>query len=295
VNPVGHFDVGFVGRLGNALFQLAATIGVAESRDVLPRFNGDWTHRPFFSVPDDWFVDPRDLERRADGRRIAPGCDLVDDGPELAHIRPEYRVYAQDRGLFHRSIGLLRTVLQPSELGWDMIDAASDAYRALPGPVLAVHVRRGDNVVDPGVPNKHEYFVLPTLDYYVAAVRHQLDQRPFESIAFFSDDPAWVEAELAGWARDVLGLEVYVHHGTTRPKEHEPGFETAPISDAVDVALMAMADGHVVTGSTFGIWSAYLAGRGTPTYCWPVYGARIKADASLMFPKTWTRLELARC
>lgn len=283
-------DAGLIGRTGNAMFQIAATVGVAAAVGAEPRINGDWSHRPFFSLPEEWYVDPADWERRPDGRRTLEGALLLDEHPALRHIRPEYRVYAQHFNLFRAQMPVLREAFRPSELGQQMVSEARRRLGDIQGPVLSVHIRRGDNVVDPGVPNKGDYFVLPTEAYYRNAIQMQMDRNPeIRSVVAFSDDPDWVENTL----HDVV---THVHRGQVRPKEHEPGFRTASIADAVDIALMAEADFHVVSGSTFGLWGAFLAGDLDAVHCWPVYGPKLRAiDAGLLFPSTWTRLELSKC
>ncbi len=273
------------GRLGNALFQLAATLGIAERRGESAFFNADWIHRPYFSVPDHFFAPRDDL---AAALAVGQAVELQATG-EVAHIHEQDRIYAQDVNLFLPIINFIRACLAPSAAALEILDGPGCApFNQLPKPILSVHVRRGDNVPgqDPGVADKQNYYVLPNLDYYqraIAALRNWFEPA---SVAVFSDEPAWCERH--------LGSDVdYVHHGLPRPKEHEAAYATAPVRDWVDLQLMARCQYHVVTGSTFGIWGAILAGDNPTIRCTPVYGPKLRRiNEDLLFPSTWSRLEL---
>jgi hypothetical protein len=45
------------GRLGNQLFGIASTIGLALRHGYTPRFPADWKYRDVFNIPDEWFGD----------------------------------------------------------------------------------------------------------------------------------------------------------------------------------------------------------------------------------------------
>jgi hypothetical protein len=48
-------NIGNGGRLGNALFTIASTIGLALRHGYTPRFPADWKYRDVFNIPDEWF------------------------------------------------------------------------------------------------------------------------------------------------------------------------------------------------------------------------------------------------
>lgn len=265
------------GRLGNALFQLAATTAIARRRGQDPVFNADWIHRPYFSVPDEYFTD--------DFTGITP----LEEARELRHLDRRVRVYAQDLRLIEPVLDEVRAWLAPSAQAQEILDGDRFAmFRELPRPVVSVHVRRGDNVVDPGVPDKHNYFVLPPLEYYQQAIVRMHELVDVGSVAVFSDDPRWCQAVLFAH-----GLVDYVHDGVPRPKEHEPAYATAPVLDWIDLQLMATCDAHVVTGSTFGIWGALLADPKAVIRCSPVYGPKLAyIDEDRLFLPSWERRQL---
>lgn len=259
-------DLGRVGRLGNALFECASTIGLAASRADTARFNADWIHRPYFSVPDDLFGD------------LAGGIDAQTLVP---HIDPRAAVYLQDYSLFEAVMPTIREYFAPSEEAQEILDEQK-VFADLPRPILSVHVRRGDNVYDPGVPDKHLYYPVPDAAYYGDAMDEQRDRHPgIASVAVFSDDPDWCEQNLTA---------DYFHQGVARPKEHEPDFLTAPVLDWIDLQLMARCEHHVLSNSSFGVWGALLAGDPAAIISWPFFGPKLDyIDAALQFPDTWTR------
>jgi hypothetical protein len=48
-------NIGNGGRLGNHLFTIASTIGLALRHGYTPRFPADWKYREHFNIPDEWF------------------------------------------------------------------------------------------------------------------------------------------------------------------------------------------------------------------------------------------------
>lgn len=270
-------DLSRVGRLGNALFQFAATCGIAHRRGTAPIFNADWIHRPYFSVPDELFADQADINQMLDEHGIH-----MQDCDELHHIRPRHRMYAQDVRLFASIMPRIREWLAPSSAAWGTLGQFGD-FHSLPYPRLAVHVRRGDNVPgqDPGVADKQNYVILPGDHYYKEAIAVMRERYKPASVVAFSDEPGWCERNL-----DVD----FVFHGQPRPKEHEPEYATAPVLDWIDLQLIAQCQYHIVTGSTYGIWGALLADTQGAMRCHPVYGPKLAdIDESLLFPREWDR------
>lgn len=255
--------LGRAGRLGNQLWQIASTLGVADSRGREVSFP-EWDYAPFFSIPDRYFSNQ-------------PGIDVRSFVP---HLSPDAATYLQDYSLFSGIARQIELWFKPSTLAQETIETCGDFHR-LRRPILSVHVRRGDNVpgADPGVVDKHLYHPLPPLDYYQRAIA-MCDG--YQSIAVFSDDPEWCVENIPA---------DYYHFGQPRAKEHLPEYND-PFNDWLDLFLMAQCDGgHVVPNSTYGWWGAFLSGDETPIVPKPWFGPRIVSNADLMFPKGWRQLE----
>lgn len=258
--------LGNLGRLGNQLWQIASTIGLAHAHNVAPRFP-PWAYMRYFSVPEEFFVErPNGIEATA----LVPHMDERAAG------------YLQDYGLWVDVAPHIRSYFKPSSLALATLENYEE-FAALPRPILGVHVRRGDNVQenDPGTPNKHLYHPMPTVEWYLEAMRALREGT--KSVAVFSDDPAW--------CREHIPADYY-HEGTVRPKEHEPAYASAPVLDWIDLFLYSRCQRHVISNSSYAWWGAFLSGDNCPVYPWPWFGPRISyVDAALMFPPLWSRLQ----
>jgi Glycosyl transferase family 11 len=252
-------DLGYKGRLGNQLFQIAATIGIARDRGDEPIFPADWHYRPYFSLPDSFFG------------QLTP--DVTEATEFATHLDPRCREYLQDINLFIRHLDEVREYFSPSDLAWSMMQPSLRT----PTPRLVLHVRRGDNIVDPGVPNKFDYHLTPPLTYYLRGIGH------------FPEHVLWIFSDDIPWCREHLPPAEVYGHGVAYAKEHEPQYRTYAPTDWQDLFLMSRGDAFVVSGSTFGIWGALLSGVGPDNVVRPngVYGPALPwiNDATLFHPE----------
>lgn len=252
--------LGQCGRLGNQLWQVASTLGIAASRGEEASFP-PWTYQPFFNVPEEFFQNE-------------PG-----EHPEelVPHIDYRARIYLQDYNLWKGIAPQIKNWFQPSNRALTVLHTFEDFWSLEP-PVLAVHVRRGDNATEGAW--KTAYHPLRPTSYYEEAI----DQVHYQSLAVFSDD--------IKWCKDFFGERAdYYHHGTPRPKEHEPEFETAPVLDWIDLQLMTFCDYHITSNSTYSWWGAYLSDDPHPIYPYPWFGKALSyIDQSLLFPENWVRI-----
>jgi len=109
------------GRLGNQLWQIASTLGIAEARGVRAGFPY-WRYRPYFSVPDEYFPD-----------LSWPAGDDEDLGYD----------WLQEVGYFADIEPLIRRIFAPSPDAWEPIARYHRRLLELPHRT-AVHVRRSD-------------------------------------------------------------------------------------------------------------------------------------------------------
>lgn len=156
-------NIGNGGRLGNALFAIASTIGLALRHGYTPRFPVNWKYRNRFNIPDEWFG-----EMRSNHSVIRESsyefCDMQPVG-EICTILNSYLQSPKYWAGYEKEI---RQYLTPKGV--------------VPVNALAVHIRRGDYVNNPN------YAELP-MAYYLNAI---------EAVGmdawFFSDDPAFIKA-----------------------------------------------------------------------------------------------------
>ena len=275
---IGFPELGQRGRLGNQLFQIAATIGIARDRGEDFIFPADWHYRPYFSLPNDCFGE------------FTPDMTVA---TELAlHLDPRCRDYLQDISLFVHHLPEIREYLDPSDLAWSMIrntDTAQAITKKACHPGLVVHVRRGDNIVDPGVPNKSDYHLTPPLSYYLQGIRHFSDLNEEWGFGYEGPPDLWIFSDDIPWCQAHLPPATVYGHGVAYAKEHEPHYRTYDPTDWQDLFLMSKGDAFVISGSTFGIWGALLSGVATDKVVIPnkVYGVALPwiNDATLFHPE----------
>jgi hypothetical protein len=256
------------GRLGNQIWELVSTLGIARDygyKPVIPQ----WDYAPFFSFPRDIWGDPSDDSLEADSETFVP------------HMEHAARVYLQDYGLFSSIKDEVREWVKPPVDVLEGLDFDPDDL----ADVVSLHVRRGDNVTHPiGL------HPLATVEYYAEAASRFTDKKIF----VFSDD--------ISWCRDVLPEALqrddlfFVDGGVSRPHEHEQYDRAGPI-DWRDLHIMAMCrGGSIIANSTYSWWAAFASGNENVFYPSAWFGYKLHKseggwiDPALMFPDNWTEL-----
>ena len=132
---------------------------------------------------------------------------------------------------------------------------------------VAVHVRRGDYVTDPGA---RELLGTLPLDYYTAAAQFMRERVPGACFYVFSDDPVWCRSNL-----QLGGPTTFVTHNQDRGSD--------------DLRLMTLCRHHIIANSSFSWWGAWLAESAAQIVVAPAqWGAA--GDAGDMIPDRWCRL-----
>ncbi len=266
---ITHSYLSKAGRLGNQLWEVASTIGIADRRNAEPRFPA-WDYQPYFCVPDSYFGS-------------AVGVEAMDFVP---HIDPRARVYLQDYNLFSHIKDRIRWFFQPSELAWEILMKEANSWvLELPQPVTVLHVRRGDNVTHP-----KGFHPLRSMEYYERALSFT---DPGCSVLVLSDDVPWCRANIPS----ILdGRDVYFYEGIARPREYVDRlfYETSPVMDWVDMQLGSLvAQDVIMSNSTYSWWIGFLANPSARVF-YPAnwFGRELRyIDASLMFPPEWIQLD----
>lgn len=134
-------------------------------------------------------------------------------------------------------------------------------------PAVAVHVRRGDYVTDPGA---RAFLGTLPVDYYTKAARLLLDRASDARFFVFSDDPAWCRSHLS-----LGGPTTFVTHNQGRGQD--------------DLRLMTLCRHHIIANSSFSWWGAWLgASAGQIVVAPKTWGAA--GDAGDVIPDRWYRL-----
>ncbi len=276
---IGYRELEHAGRLGNQLWQIGSTLGFARAHDTQPVFPEDWSYRPYFCLPDEWYGTPVDLRRAEPAQKFS----------DLPGIQPHY---LQQWEYIRWVMDELHEAFAPSKLAAETLaehlGATGQGYLLdLPDGTITVHVRHGDNLnLD-----THPVGTWPvvTSEYYRAAINVIGD--PLSPLVVFSDKPEWCVGNFAAEIGHHEGGMFVVHSGPTRPPEYEPGGEYAAAEplDWIDLQLMGMFQRHIIANSTYSLWGALL-GPGPTIYPDNWVGSICRPqvpDESSMVPPEW--------
>lgn len=270
-----HPNLGRQGRLGNQLWQIASTIGIARKLRMQAVFPEAWRYREHFSIPDEFFGDTSKAE------------SVLETGA-VKHLDAERaRPYLQDVWFWKNIASEIFDYFMPSVSAIEVIEQRFGSY----GPVVGVHIRLGDNITEQGW-KKQDIPPLPW-SYYNEVLDVLSLERPVGTpVVVFSDSPELIRENLRG---DYAVFE----GGAPMPKEHEPSFETVVPTDWIDFFAFASCTYHIISNSSYAWWAAFISGDPTPIYPSMWYGPRLAqyCDPALMFVPLpflkWRRFDVA--
>lgn len=268
--PVLAFpELGYHGRLGNQLWQVASTVGLARANNTDPRFPAAWDYRAVLSCPDEWFDDDA-----LAGAMTSPelAARVIGDWPAT---------YLQHLAFVEHAADEVRRAFQPNDGARPLLGEylVSTGVADLAGPRGVFHCRRGDTVNNPaGTLNP----INPA--WFRRAVRWLRDGAA--SVVAVTDD--------ADWVREHLGDEVdIIVSGAQRPPRQEGGYdETGPV-DWLDLYLISTCDRVVIGNSSYSWWGAWLAGHDNIAYPSPWFGPAMRGRhrRNRFLPANWTALQ----
>lgn len=234
-------DLGYMGRLGNQMFQYAALLGIADKTgfDIgiplnnlntkpdgcLDKFTRKWIPYKLdlvdgFNIP---FVDSSEhtfLNHKEEvGHHFDPNFFSIPDGTNI-------KGYFQTEKYFEHIKDTVKDVFTFHPY---IQSLANTLLSKIPGPKVSLHFRRGDYLGD------QHLFPILGLDYYQEAINTFTDQN--YSFVIFSDD--------INWCKKALG-------------QNERLFYIEGNSQYVDLCAMSMCNHNIIANSTFSWWGAWL-------------------------------------
>lgn len=226
------------GRLGNQLWQIAWAYTQAIQNNGKVSIKKDWEYRPFFSVPDSMFKNPKG--------------NIVDGQTE----------YFQDLSLWGDNADRVKQIFQPSDRAYfELMDYAEEILD-YPIQTCSIHYRRGDYVKYP------KHYPIPTDRYYIDAIRAVLHENPSTDFFVFSDDIEWVRNKCmqdTGLFKELyMTDQLHFMEGVARPVEVVDR-KGEPL-DWLDLFAMSLCNYHIIANSTFSWWGAFLSNKSNQTY-----------------------------
>lgn len=228
--------LGYNGRLGNQLWQIAWQIGQAEATGGTFSVPPDWPYRPFFSLPEEAYEPHTDQEN-------------IDGG----------QYWYQELYHWEHCLEKVWSYFQPSEYARTRLETYAKPYvyttEMLVEPYCSVHFRRGDYLRTPGG------FPIPSMDYYRRAVEMVQSDEEVNHFLVFTDGYEWVQRAIStdhSILSDLYSSDLMqIVRGESTPVD--PEARTGEPSDVLDLFLMALSEEHVIANSSFSWWGAFLS------------------------------------
>jgi len=277
--------IGYMGRLGNQMFQFASTLGVADKTGYDARFPLDNCFVAERSGP----LDP------LTGINTEVKCDLLD----CFEISPVYFIpaqhvridswyqetlftydqrilevrdntglhgYLQTEKYFSHARDLILSQFTFKRAYLDSATAYMENIRALnkDAKIVSIHVRRGDYVMQP---NHHP---ICSREYYESAsslIKEKIGDCKF---LVFSDDPEWCRNEFKN--------DDYIISELSDPYS--------------ELCAMSLCDHHIIANSSFSWWGAWLNKSSNKIVTAPSkwFGPSMGKDTSDVCCKNWIKL-----
>ena len=238
---ITNLSIGYNGRLGNQMFQLACLVALSEDKGyeiALPTenfkpdnengYNDGSQLRDCFNIPDHFFRSRSEIMNRISHQYREPKFSYSDDFFNLPD-NTDINGYYQSEKYFKNFEDRIRKLFNFK----DWIDEKANSIfddLGVDGSSICVHIRRGDYVA------QSDYHPILKNDYYSSALSGMNGK-----IFFFSDDYEW--------CRDNM-LDAF------------PGsFVVEKMNPYVSLCLMSKFKKFVIANSSFSWWAAWLSGE----------------------------------
>jgi hypothetical protein len=167
---ISFSKLGNFGRLGNQLFQIASTIGIAKSHGMIAKFP-KWEYSKYFINQIDQSLEPFEILHQY----IEPGFNYT---KPVCQPNTDLVGYFQSEKYFKEHASQIREYFTFVE------DLVSDQARDLCKDRCAIHVRRTDYL------NLAEYHPFTGEKYYLDAIQ-SMNSFGVSKFIVFSDDISW--------------------------------------------------------------------------------------------------------
>lgn len=263
------------GRLGNQLFQIAATIGIArKNKDeyVFP----NWQYSKYFKKP----------------HRVHTG--LIK--PTLIYNEPHFHYKEVDLG--PRYLNDLFGYFQSEKYWSEAVQEVKDQFQftdefklsastkflsynqveVLKGEVIAISIRRGDYVNNPA------YAQLSVTWYYKALETHFPKWKTDNTIIIFSDDIEYCKLHFGNYENVLYASNTFNNNDKSKYWDENK-------SAVEQLCLMSMCDHFIIANSTFSWWGAYLGEKAHSKVIRPeeLFAGKMKANNNIKdhYPERW--------
>lgn len=272
--------IGYLGRLGNQMFQMASTIGIAKKLGLecyfplehfLNGINTDQNSYDGCKLMDCFDID-RSLLKPINqiSKNISniygeqcfkfdPQTGFLPDDVDLYGYFQTEKYFMTNRELILSIFEFKPPITEASHSYIETIRNSNKGYK-----IASIHVRRGDYVA---LPNHH-----PVCDskYYKSAISKIKENGEPIKFIVFSDDPNWCKSEFQG--EDFIISEL----GNTYQELYS----------------MSLCDHHIIANSSFSWWGAWLNRSDKKIVIAPSrwFGPSLANDTSDIYCENWIKI-----
>jgi len=230
------------GRLGNQLFQIAATIGIARSIDQDFTFP-EWEYQHCFRKPL-----PTGKPVNPEFVMIEKSCDYTPVTNDLVTPDEDLNLegYFQSEKYFLHAEEEVRKYFEFSDEILERIDKKYSSV--LKEYETAIHVRRGDYLN-----LKDVYHTLSHLYYFKATEIINV-----KKAVIFSDDIEWCKTIFRDEDCHFINEREHDSYEISYTSTAEQNAKRFTFEDVTELALMSLFKNTVIANSSFGWWAAWL-------------------------------------
>jgi hypothetical protein len=229
--------LGSHGRIGNQMFQIAAIIGLAKSRNIkakFPKWYCNYEHiyfSDYFKNKIDETLDISLIKHRYKEPKFEYG--LIPKYTEPVDLLG----YFQSEKYFQNCISEIRNYFEPKD---SLINKINDKYKnELSGLTCSIHIRRGDYVGS----RVHD---VCNINYYNKCITHMKNLK-VDKFLILSDDIQWCK-------ENFIGNEFIFIEGN---------------STIEDLFIMSLCTHNIIANSSFSWWGSWLNKNPNKIVCAP--------------------------
>lgn len=268
------------GRLGNQLFQIASTIGIAKKHICGAAFQTAWVYAKYFKKPIPVFTSPvknahlykeetfHYAEKKFTANQLHYVVDLFG--------------YFQSEKYFSNA---LKEVKEQFTFKDEFVSQVSEKYKPYldhTKKIIAISIRRGDYV------NNHNYAQLPITWYYTALEEHFKDWKTNANVIIFSDDIEYCKLHFGNYKN------VFYADNKTNYIDKTKYF-SEDVFAMEQLCLMTLCDHFIIANSSFSWWGAWLGRKSFSKIIRPkeVFAGKMKENNSIKdyYPEDWICFE----
>lgn len=224
-------NIGIMGRLGNQFFQIASTIGIANSNNLRPIFS-KWEFTEYLENPGNYFIN-----------EIFSNYNIMEESfsykryeiSESNNIPSMYGYFQSEKYFIDYKDEIIK-LFTPNKDIINKIESLMSDLGLEKNEYISLHVRRGDYLA------QQEYHPVQTIEYYNKGIEIISGNKP---ICIFSDDLDWCRQNFKG--------ERFIFH-----ERKNIAFNSSE-SDFVDLLLMSNASDFIISNSSYSWWGAWLS------------------------------------